>query len=96
MQGDMLKDMQGMFFTRRKEVKMFEEIKKMIVQNLNLDSNEITEETNFKKDLGVDSLDLFELVSNAEDEFGIEISSEELESIETVGDFVKYIEDRKG
>lgn len=96
MQGDMLKDMQGMFFTRRKEVKMFEEIKKMIVQNLNFDSDEITEETNFKKDLGVDSLDLFELVSNAEDEFGIEISSEELESIETVGDFVKYIEDRKG
>ena len=54
---------------------------------------EITEDTNFKDDLGADSLDLFELVMAFEEEYGIEIPTEELEGIETVGDIIKTMQD---
>ena len=55
---------------------------------------EITEETRFKEDLEVDSLDLFELVMAFEEEYGVEIPSEELESITTVGAVIKYMQDK--
>ena len=63
----------------------------MVAEQLNVDVADITEETSFKEDLGADSLDLFELVSNLEDEYEIEIPSEELEKITTVGAVMNYL-----
>ncbi len=71
---------------------MFEKIREMIAENLNIDVNTITEEASFKEDLGVDSLDLFELVMALEEEFGVEIPTEDLEELTTVGAVVKYVE----
>lgn len=64
---------------------MLEKIKEMIAEQLNVDAAEITEATSFKDDLGADSLDLFELVMALEEEYGVEIPSEDLEKITTVG-----------
>ena len=57
---------------------MLEKMKKLIAEELNCDESEITAETNFKDDLGADSLDLFELVMALEEEYDIEIPAEEL------------------
>lgn len=70
---------------------MFEKVKEVIEEKLNADGVEITEATRFKDDLNADSLDLFELVMALEDEFGIEIPSEDLEQLVTVGDVLKYL-----
>lgn len=70
---------------------MLEKIADIIREQLNLDDVEITEETSFKDDLQADSLDLFELVMAFEEEYGIEIPSEELETLVTVGDVMEYI-----
>ena len=71
---------------------MLEKIKEMIADSLGVDAGTITEESSFKDDLGADSLDLFELVMALEEEYDVEIPTEHLESIATVGDVVKYIE----
>ena len=71
---------------------MFEKIKEMVAENLGVDAGSITEESSFKDDLGADSLDLFELVMALEEEYGIEIPTEDLEQIATVGDVISYIE----
>ena len=73
---------------------MLERVKEIITEQLNLDNVEITEETRFKEDLDVDSLDLFELVMSFEEEYGVEIPSEELESLTTVGAVIKYLQDK--
>lgn len=70
---------------------MFEKVKELIMEQLNLDGVEITPESNFKDDLGADSLDLFELVMSMEEEFGVEIPSEDLEQIATVNDVMEYM-----
>ena len=74
---------------------MLEEMRKMIAEQLNCEESEITADTSFKDDLGADSLDLFELVMALEDEYGIEIPSEDLEKIVTVGDVVEYVNAHK-
>ena len=74
---------------------MLEKIKEIVAESLNVDAAELTEETNFKDDLGADSLDLFEMVRAFEEEFEVEIPSEDLEQIATVGDVVKYLEAHK-
>ena len=74
---------------------MFETIKKLVAENLGVDEADITEESSFKEDLGADSLDLFELVMALEDEYGIEIPTEDLEQIATVGDVMEYINEHK-
>lgn len=73
---------------------MLEKIADIIREQLNLDDVEITEETSFKDDLQADSLDLFELVMAFEEEYGIEIPSEDLEKLQTVGDVMEYIKDQ--
>ena len=73
---------------------MLERVKEIIEEQLNLDNVEITEETRCKEDLDVDSLDLFELVMSFEEEYGVEIPSEELESLTTVGAVIKYLQDK--
>ena len=73
---------------------MFEKVKQMIAEQLSADENSITEETSFKDDLGADSLDLFQLVMAMEDEFKVEIPSEDLEKLNTGGDVMKYLKDK--
>lgn len=73
---------------------MLEKIKEMVAEQLNVDAAEITAETSFKDDLGADSLDLFELVTNLEDEYAIEIPTEELEKITTVGAVLDYLKSK--
>lgn len=73
---------------------MLEKVKEVIVDKLNAEGVEITESTSFKDDLNADSLDLFELVMALEDEFGIEIPSEDLEQLTTVGDVLNYLSDK--
>ena len=74
---------------------MLERIKEIVSENLGVDSAQITEGSSFKDDLGADSLDLFEMVMALEDEYEIEIPTEELERIATVGDVVEYINAHK-
>lgn len=74
---------------------MLEKIKELAAENLGVDVESITEESSFKEDLGADSLDLFELVMALEDEFGIEIPTDDLEQIVTVGDVINYINEHK-
>jgi len=74
---------------------MLEKVKEIMEEKLGLDGVEITAETSFKDDLGVDSLDLFELVMALEEEFGTEIPSEDLEQLTTVGAVVEYIENKQ-
>lgn len=73
----------------------FEKVKKIIVERLNVDEKDVTEDASFVDDLGADSLDTVELVMALEEEFGMEIPDEEAEKIVTVGDAVKYIESHK-
>ena len=74
---------------------MLERIKEIVSENLGVDSAQITEGSSFKDDLGADSLDLFEMVMALEYEYEIEIPTEELEKIATVGDVVEYINAHK-
>ncbi|GFR34838.1 acyl carrier protein [Thermobrachium celere] len=74
---------------------MFEKIRNIIAEQLNLDESEITEATTFEE-LGVDSLDLFQILISLEDEFGVEIPNEDAENIKTVKDVVDYIKERTG
>ena len=74
---------------------MFDKIKELIVDSLGIEEDQITMEASFKEDLKVDSLDLFEMVMSLEDEVGVEIPTEELEKMVTVGDVVNYIEEHK-
>ena len=74
---------------------MLERIKELVAENLGVDEADITETSSFKEDLGADSLDLFEMVMALEEEYGIEIPTEDLEKIATVGDVISYIESHK-
>lgn len=73
------------------EKEAFERVKKVAVAQLNVNSDEVTMEASFTKDLGADSLDTVELVMALEEEFGMEIPDEDAEKITTVGEAVKYI-----
>ncbi len=68
-----------------------EKLKKIIVEVLNVDEDEISEDTTFIDDLGADSLDIFQIIMGIEEEFDIEIPTEEAEKISTVGDAVEQI-----
>jgi acyl carrier protein len=72
----------------------FEKVKKIIVDRLGVDESEVTMEASFVDDLGADSLDTLELVMALEEEFGIEIPDEDAEKIATVGDAIKYIQEK--
>lgn len=70
----------------------FEEVKKVVVEQLGVDESEITPEASFVDDLGADSLDLVELIMSLEEQFDVEIPDEEAEKIKTVKDAISYIE----
>jgi acyl carrier protein len=69
-------------------------VKEIIVEQLGVNPDQVTPEAKFIEDLGADSLDTVELVMAFEEEFGAEIPDEDAEKLQTVGDVVKYIEDR--
>jgi len=71
---------------------VFEKIKTIISEQLNVADEKITLETSLLNDIGADSLDIFQIISNLEDEFGIEFTNDVVENMKTVGDAVKYIE----
>ena len=73
----------------------FEKIQAIIVDKLGLDESEVTMESNLKEELDADSLDLFEIVTEIEEEFNLEVATEDLEQIKTVADMVAYIEKKK-
>ncbi|MCM1063812.1 MAG: acyl carrier protein [Eubacterium sp.] len=73
---------------------MLKKVTEVIEEKLNAEGMEITAETSFKDDLNADSLDLFELVMALEDEFGIDIPSEDLEQLNTVGDVLAYLKSK--
>ena len=85
----------GMVNSRKENKIMLEKVKETVAEALGADIDTITAETSFKEDLGADSLDLFEMVMAFEEAFEVEIPSEDLEQITTVGDVVKYIESHK-
>ena len=74
---------------------MLEKIKEITADSLGADVNNRTAETSFKEDLGADSLDLFEMVMALEEEFEVEIPTEDLENIKTIGDVEAYLQARQ-
>lgn len=71
-----------------------ERVKEIIVEQLGVNADQVTPEAKFIEDLGADSLDTVELVMAFEEEFGAEIPDEDAEKLQTVGDVIKYIEER--
>ncbi len=70
---------------------MLEKMRSYISNQLNIDPEEIQLSTNFRDDLGADSLDLYELAMNLEDEYQLEIPVEELQALHTVSDVINYL-----
>ncbi|CDA79065.1 acyl carrier protein [Negativibacillus massiliensis] len=73
---------------------IFEQVKKILCDQLDLDEEQVTEDSEVIDDLGADSLDIVDLVMTLEEEFDTEIPDEDIENLRTVGDIVKYIEER--
>lgn len=71
---------------------IFEKVRELVAERLNVDEDEVTEDAKFIDDLGADSLDIVELVMDLESEFDLEIPDEDAEAIATVVDAVEYIE----
>ena len=74
---------------------MLEKIKEIAADSLGADVSTMTAETSCKEDLGADSLDLFEMVMALEEEFEVEIPTEDLENIKTIGDVESYLQSRQ-
>lgn len=74
---------------------IFDKIKDIIIDQLQVEESDVAMDTNLMKDLSADSLDAVEIIMAIEDEFGIKIPDEDAENIQTVGDLVKYVEENK-
>lgn len=74
---------------------ILEKVKKVIVDQLGVEEDEIKIESKLVEDLGVDSLEIFEIVMSLEEEFEIQIPNEDIEDIKTVGEVVAYIEKKQ-
>lgn len=74
---------------------IFDEIKDIIIEQLQVDESEVTMDTNLMKDLSADSLDAVEIIMAIEEEYGMEIPDEDAETFQTVGDLVRYVEENK-
>jgi acyl carrier protein len=73
---------------------ILDKLKKILVDQLDVDEDKITMESSIIDDLGADSLDLVDLIMTIEEEFEQEIPDDKVETIKTVGDIVKYIEEK--
>ena len=71
---------------------IFDKIKTILAEQLDVDAEELSLETDIARDLNADSLDVVEMLMAIDDEFGVEIPDEEVENIKTIGDLVEYIE----
>ena len=71
---------------------LIDDVKEVVVEQLNVNADEVKEDSKFVEDLGADSLDVVELVMALEEKFDIEIPDNDAEGIATVGDAVKYVE----
>jgi len=71
-----------------------EKVKDIIVEQLGVNPEQVTPNASFIEDLGADSLDTVELVMAFEEEFGVEVPDEDAEKLQSVGDVIKYIEDK--
>ncbi len=74
---------------------MLEGLKEIILEQLDVDSNEITLDANIVEDLGADSLDIIEIATSLEEKYGITIEKEEMKNIVKVGDLINLIENRR-
>ena len=74
---------------------VFETVRKLIAEQLEIEEETITMESALIEDLGADSLDVVDLVMSIEDEYGIEVPDEAIENMRTIGDAVKFIEENK-
>ncbi|MBQ4051253.1 MAG: acyl carrier protein [Oscillospiraceae bacterium] len=74
---------------------IFDKVKDILVDQLDCEEDKVTMDASVTDDLGADSLDLVDLVMSLEDEFGVEINDDQVETIKTVGDIVRYIEDNE-
>ena len=72
----------------------FERIRELLAEQLDIDEEKITMDSNILEDFEADSLDVVDMVMSLEDEFGVEIPDEEIENFHTVGDVVSYVEER--
>lgn len=72
---------------------VFDTVKALISEQLGIEADDITEASYIQEDLGVDSLDIVDLIMAIEDEFDVEIPEDQVENIKTVGGIVKFIED---
>lgn len=73
---------------------VFDKVKEILCDQLDVDEDKVTMESDIQEDLGADSLDIVDLIMSFEEEFGVEIPDEAAESIKTVGDIVNYIEEQ--
>lgn len=73
----------------------FDKIKNILAEQLDVEADTLTMETDIGKDLNADSLDVVEILMSIEDEFDVEIPDEEIENIKTIGDVVEYIENNQ-
>ncbi len=73
-----------------------EKVKDIIVEQLGVNPEQVTPTASFIEDLGADSLDIVELVMAFEEEFSVEVPDEDAEKLQTVGDVMKYIEEKSG
>ena len=71
---------------------VLEKVKALIAEQMDIDANDITESSDIIKDLGADSLDIVEMLMNVETEWGLVIDDEDVPTLHTIGDVVKYIE----
>lgn len=70
---------------------VYEKIRKMLAEQLEMSEEAISPETSFADDLGIDSLDVVELISSIEDEFGIVVTDESVTELKTVGDLAEFV-----
>ena len=71
----------------------FEKIRDVIAEQMGIDKDSITPETSFQGDLNADSLDIFQIISELEDVFGMEFANEDADSIRTVGDAARHVKE---
>ena len=82
-------------FTEMSQEAILEKVRSIVAEQLSVTAEEVKPDSNFQNDLGADSLDTVELVMSLEEAFNIEIPDEAAEGIATVGDAVKYIEEKQ-
>lgn len=79
---------------KKENIMILEKLKAMVKEQLDIDVDKVTESTDIKNDLGLDSLDIVEILMNVEEEWGIVIDDDETTSLKTVGDVIALIEQK--